>query len=56
MIWALSGGGYPWFLWAVGPWGALMLADWVSGGSGRRHGSVGPGRNRDQLGGGSPEQ
>jgi hypothetical protein len=56
VIWALSGGGYPWFLWAVGPWGALMLADWVSGGSGRRHGSVGPGRNRDQLGGGSPEQ
>jgi hypothetical protein len=31
VVWALSGAGYPWFAWVVGPWGALMLARWVSG-------------------------
>jgi hypothetical protein len=56
VIWALSGAGYPWFLWVVGPWGALTLADWISGGVHRGHGSVRPGRNPDQLGGGSQEQ
>ncbi|MGD0686563.1 MAG: DUF1707 domain-containing protein [Streptosporangiaceae bacterium] len=51
VIWALAGAGYPWFLWAVGPWGALMLADWISGGhhGGRGHGSR---RHPDQLEGG----
>ncbi|MFC2051556.1 2TM domain-containing protein [Chloroflexota bacterium] len=24
-IWALSGGGYPWFLWVLGPWGILFV-------------------------------
>ena len=24
-IWALTGGGYPWFLWVLGPWGILVL-------------------------------
>jgi Domain of unknown function (DUF1707) len=56
VIWALSGAGYPWFLWVVGPWGALMLADWVSGGIRRGHGNLGPGRSRDQLGDGSQDR
>lgn len=21
LVWALSGGGYPWFVWCMGPWG-----------------------------------
>ena len=24
-IWALCGGGYPWFLWVLGPWGVLII-------------------------------
>jgi hypothetical protein len=34
VIWVLSGGvaSYPWFAWIVGPWGALLLARWISGG------------------------
>ena len=31
VLWALSGMGYPWFAWIVGPWGAIMLARWVTG-------------------------
>jgi hypothetical protein len=31
VIWALSGMGYPWPLWVVGPWGAIMLGRWVTG-------------------------
>jgi hypothetical protein len=31
VIWALGGMGYPWFAWVVGPWGAVMLARWVTG-------------------------
>ncbi len=25
VIWALSGMGYPWFAWIIGPWGAVLL-------------------------------
>jgi hypothetical protein len=32
VIWALAGMGYPWFAWIIGPWGAVMLGRWVSGG------------------------
>ncbi len=32
VIWVLAGMGYPWFAWIVGPWGALLLARWISGG------------------------
>jgi hypothetical protein len=32
VIWLLSGAGYPWFGWVIGPWGALLLARWISGG------------------------
>jgi Domain of unknown function (DUF1707) len=31
VIWVLSGAGYPWFLWIVGPWGAAIFARWISG-------------------------
>jgi uncharacterized protein DUF1707 len=32
VIWALSGAGYLWPLWVAGPWGAVMLARWITGG------------------------
>ncbi len=25
LIWALTGGGYPWFLWVLGPWGIVII-------------------------------
>ena len=25
LVWALGGGGYPWFLWVLGPWGILVI-------------------------------
>ena len=31
VIWALSGHGYPWPLWIVGPWGAILVGRWISG-------------------------
>jgi len=31
VIWALSGLGYPWWLWVAGPWGAIMVGRWVTG-------------------------
>ena len=24
-VWALGSGGYPWFLWVLGPWGILII-------------------------------
>ena len=24
-VWALTGGGYPWFLWVLGPWGVVVI-------------------------------
>ena len=32
VIWALSGTGYPWFAWIIGPWGAVLIGRWISGG------------------------
>jgi fatty acid desaturase len=29
VIWALSGRGYPWFLWPLGIWGAFVLGDFL---------------------------
>jgi hypothetical protein len=52
VIWLLSGAGYPWFLWVAGPWGAVLLAGWISAGPHRGDGKLGPGRNPDQLGDG----
>ena len=43
VIWALTGMGYPWPLWIVGPWGAIMLGRWVTGSH--------PHGDRGQLGG-----
>jgi hypothetical protein len=50
VIWTLSGMGYPWFAWIVGPWGAIMLARWVTGNhpDGQQHQVRGPHQN-DQL-------
>jgi hypothetical protein len=29
VIWALSGRGYPWFLWPLGIWGIFVLGDYI---------------------------
>jgi len=29
IIWALSGRGYPWFLWPLGIWGAFVIGDFL---------------------------
>jgi len=52
VVWAVTGFGYPWFLWVAGPWGAVMLARWISGGH-PGHGHGGPRRDRGQIDGGS---
>lgn len=31
VIWALTGAGYPWPLWVIGPWGAVMAGRWLVG-------------------------
>jgi hypothetical protein len=40
VIWVLTGAGYPWPLWVIGPWGAVMAGRWIVGshpdGHGRR--------------------
>ncbi len=28
-IWAMNGGGYPWFLWVLGPWGVLVILHYL---------------------------
>jgi hypothetical protein len=39
VIWLLTGHpGSMWFLWVAGPWGALMLGRWLTGGHPRDHG------------------
>jgi hypothetical protein len=45
VVYALSGFGYPWFLWVAGPWGAVLAGTYLSFGPG--------GPSRRQLGGGS---
>jgi hypothetical protein len=37
VVWALSGFGYPWPLWVAGPWGAILLARWLTGGHPQGH-------------------
>jgi hypothetical protein len=54
VVWVLSSpGGYPWFLWVAGPWGAVLAGSYLSGGSRRRQlgsrrgeGELPPGRDR----------
>ncbi len=29
LVWALTGGGYPWFLWVLGPWGVLVILHYL---------------------------
>jgi hypothetical protein len=48
VVWALSGFGYPWPAWVAGPWAAIMLGRWLSGGQPHRRGG-----NRELPGGGS---
>jgi hypothetical protein len=36
-VWALGGGGYPWFLWLAGPWAALLIGRSISGGHQHGH-------------------
>jgi hypothetical protein len=60
VIWALTGANYPWFAWVIGPWGAVMLGRWVSGGHPDGHGGHGRGphhhhsQHGELPGGGSP--
>jgi hypothetical protein len=54
VIWALSGAGYPWPLWVIGPWGAVIAGQWLvghhPGGHGHR-GRIDPGQGGSgQLG------
>src|SRR5215470_4567589 len=59
VIWLLSGAGYAWPLWVIGPWGAIMAGRWIVGShpDGRRGlgGSGGSGRIAPgQAGSGQP--
>jgi len=47
VIWVLTGAGYPWPLWVIGPWGAVMAGRWLVG-------SHPHGKSRGQIGGGGP--
>jgi hypothetical protein len=54
VIWGMSGGGYLWPLWIVGPWGAVMIGRWISGshpGGGPSHPRQVRGDRPDQIGG-----
>jgi hypothetical protein len=57
VVWALSGFGYPWFLWVAGPWGAVMAGSYATVSAGRASrrelGSSRP--SRDLPGGQDPE-
>jgi len=67
VIWALTGAGYPWPLWVIGPWGAVMAGRWLVGshpdGHSRRSridsgqaGQLGSGRPSGQMGPGQMNQ
>lgn len=56
IIWALTGAGYPWPLWVIGPWGVILAGRWIVGTHPEGHGGrgrLGPG-GRGQLGPGDP--
>jgi len=40
LIWALSGSGYPWFLWVMGGWGIGLVFHIIGYFSGRRGGAA----------------
>lgn len=50
VIWLLTGAGYPWPLWVIGPWGAVMAGRWLVGSHPAGHG------RRGELGGGGHGQ
>jgi len=56
VIWLLTGAGYPWPLWVIGPWGAIMAGRWIVGshpqGGGHRgelRGGGPPGDGQDEI-------
>src|SRR6266704_1179916 len=59
VIWGLTGAGYPWPLWVIGPWGAIMAGRWITGShpEGRGRGRIRGGErfDRGQLGRGTDE-
>jgi len=58
VIWALTGTGYPWPLWVIGPWGAVMAGRWLVGShpdGHNRRGQIDPGQ-AGQLGPGQMNQ
>jgi hypothetical protein len=55
VIWALAGAHYPWFAWAIGPWGAILVGRWITGNHPSGGNSLGPGGQQGQLPGG-PDQ
>jgi hypothetical protein len=53
VIWLLTGAGYPWPLWVIGIWGAVLGGRWITGShpEGHRRGRIRGGRiDRGQLG------
>jgi hypothetical protein len=67
VIWGLTGAGYPWPLWVIGPWGAVMAGRWLVGshpdGHSRRSridpgqaGQLGPAPPSGQMGPGQMNQ
>jgi len=50
VIWVLTGAGYPWPLWVIGPWGAIMAGRWIVGS--HPDGAGGPGQIRGHRHGG----
>jgi hypothetical protein len=53
VVWALTGFGYPWFLWVAGPWGIAMGGAYLTLGRGQSSGrELGHGPGRGQLPGG----
>jgi uncharacterized membrane protein len=52
VIWLVTGAGYPWPLWVIGPWGAVMAGRWIVGshpeGRGRRRELGGTSSQLDQ--------
>ena len=59
VIWLLTGAGYPWPLWVIGPWGAIMAGRWIVGShpESHRRGQIRGGErfDRGQLGPGTDE-
>jgi hypothetical protein len=55
VIWLLSGAGYPWPLWVIGPWGAIMAGRWIVGSHPQGGGHRGELKGGEQAGGGQDE-